>query len=81
MSQTGHLLLTLLTMRSSWHADVKPENILCVYGEFKLCDFGFAKFSDFNWADQVPTSFILGGTAAYGEGMVHLLLPLGKALF
>jgi serine/threonine protein kinase len=73
-------------MTISWHADIKPENILRVYGEFKLgqslvhdpsprlfmltnatADFGFAKFSDFNWNQQIPTNFIDGGTAAYGK--------------
>jgi serine/threonine protein kinase len=59
-----------LTPGHSWHADIKPENILRVYGEFKLADFGFAKFSDVDWAGQIPTSFIHGGTAAYGESPI-----------
>ena len=48
-----------------WHADIKPDNILCVHGEFKLADFGFAKF-------QVPKesslalAYIEGGTQTYG---------------
>lgn len=50
-----------------WHADIKPENILRVYGEFKLADFGFATFSDRNWGGNTPTSFIDGGTATFGE--------------
>lgn len=65
-------------MTSSWHADIKPDNILRVYGEFKLADFGFATFSDFRQAGQIPTSFIEGGTAAYGSFVMHLVayLPL-----
>ncbi|KAB5540385.1 hypothetical protein GE09DRAFT_254929 [Coniochaeta sp. 2T2.1] len=56
---------------NGWHADIKPENILRVYGEFKLADFGFAKFSDFKGSGHIPTSFIDGGTAAYGVSHMY----------
>lgn len=56
----------VLTPSPSWHADIKAENILRVYGEFKLADFGFAKFSDYESAGQMPTNSIDGGTSTYG---------------
>jgi serine/threonine protein kinase len=46
----------------SLHADIKPANILRVYGEFKLADFGFAKF----WKLGEEARFD-GGTPMYGE--------------
>ncbi|KAI1335788.1 hypothetical protein F5Y15DRAFT_222823 [Xylariaceae sp. FL0016] len=48
-----------------WHADLKPDNILRVHGEFKLADFGFAKFKR-KALDQVPEEFMTGGTETYG---------------
>ncbi|RKU47529.1 hypothetical protein DL546_005383 [Coniochaeta pulveracea] len=48
---------------NGWHADIKPENIMRVYGEFKLSDFGFAKFANYS---NRPLSYIDGGTATYG---------------
>ncbi|KAF2811553.1 uncharacterized protein BDZ99DRAFT_518812 [Mytilinidion resinicola] len=48
-----------------WHADVKPDNILRVHGEFKLADFGFAKFK--RKGETVPTEVIEGGTQTYGS--------------
>lgn len=45
-----------------WHADMKPNNILRVGEmEFKLADFGFAKF------ERTRNTIILGGTDTYGE--------------
>lgn len=38
-----------------------------VYGEFKLSDFGFAKFANYS---NRPLSYIDGGTATYGEETV-----------
>jgi serine/threonine protein kinase len=43
---------------------VKPDNILRVHGEFKLADFGFAKFK--RRGEAVPTEVIEGGTQTYG---------------
>ncbi|KAI1081682.1 hypothetical protein F5B20DRAFT_52386 [Whalleya microplaca] len=48
-----------------WHADIKPANILKVDEEFKLADFGFAKFKPRN-RDRVPTELMTGGTRTYG---------------
>ncbi len=50
---------------SSWHADVKPDNILSVQGKFKLSDPGFATFK-FK-SEQDPEEFLLGGTETYGK--------------
>ena len=49
----------------SWHADIKPDNILRVHGEFKLADFGFATFK--RRTEETPREFIKGGTQTYGE--------------
>lgn len=48
-----------------FHADVKPDNILRVHGEFKLADFGFAKFQRRMETHQ-PREYIDGGTETYG---------------
>ncbi|KAI0888745.1 uncharacterized protein GGS22DRAFT_196622 [Annulohypoxylon maeteangense] len=50
---------------SGWHCDLKPDNILRVDGEFKLADFGFAKFKPKN-PGGVPKQCITGGTETYG---------------
>ncbi|KAI1453403.1 hypothetical protein F4805DRAFT_377169 [Annulohypoxylon moriforme] len=50
---------------SGWHCDLKPDNILRVDGEFKLADFGFAKFKPKN-PGGVPKQYITGGTETYG---------------
>lgn len=52
-----------------WHADVKPDNILRIHEEFKLADFGFAKFK--RRTEEIPREFIDGGTENYGQ----LLFP------
>lgn len=44
------------------HADVKPDNILRVQGNFKLADFGFATFVPRNAGSISP----VGGTDTYG---------------
>ncbi|KAI1410206.1 hypothetical protein F5Y13DRAFT_202335 [Hypoxylon sp. FL1857] len=50
---------------SGWHCDLKPDNILRVDGEFKLADFGFAKFKPKN-PGRIPKQYITGGTETYG---------------
>ncbi|KAI9687319.1 MAG: hypothetical protein M1822_002362 [Bathelium mastoideum] len=47
-----------------WHGDVKPDNILVVNDEFKLADFGFAKFQEGD--SDVAMSRVEGGTQTYG---------------
>ncbi|ORX98944.1 hypothetical protein BCR34DRAFT_142156 [Clohesyomyces aquaticus] len=49
-----------------WHADIKPDNILQVHGEFKIADFGFSRFSENNGKGEVPKQYIEGGTDTYG---------------
>ncbi|KAF2230824.1 kinase-like protein [Viridothelium virens] len=51
---------------NGWHADIKPDNILVVNGEFRLADFGFAKFSETVKNTTLPTEYIEGGTDTYG---------------
>ena len=46
-----------------WHADIKPDNILRVHGEFKLADFGFAKIQK---SREDSRAFLEGGTQTYG---------------
>lgn len=48
--------------RCSWHGDIKPDNILWVHGEFKLADFGFAKFE----SNTQRSTQMTGGTHSYG---------------
>ncbi|OAP62701.1 hypothetical protein AYL99_01928 [Fonsecaea erecta] len=48
-----------------WHADVKPDNILRVHGEFKLVDFGFTKFKK-KGNQATPREYMVGGTQTYG---------------
>ncbi|OAG42928.1 hypothetical protein AYO21_02879 [Fonsecaea monophora] len=48
-----------------WHADVKPDNILRVHGEFKLVDFGFTKFKK-KGSQAIPMEYMDGGTQSYG---------------
>jgi serine/threonine protein kinase len=43
-----------------WHRDIKPDNILCVQGKFKLADMGFAQFV--KETGDVPKTKLLGGT-------------------
>ena len=49
----------------SWHADIKPDNIISVQGKFKLSDPGFATFK--TKSEQDPEEFLLGGTETYGN--------------
>ena len=48
-----------------WHADLKPYNIVRVHGEFKLADFGFAKYTR-KQTDKLPSEHMRGGTDSYG---------------
>jgi serine/threonine protein kinase len=64
----------LHTNNFRWHADLKPDNILRVHGEFKLADFGFAKFKK-RAPDRKPMEYIEGGTETYGK------CPLPKSIF
>ncbi|KAH7074657.1 hypothetical protein BKA63DRAFT_318495 [Paraphoma chrysanthemicola] len=48
-----------------WHADIKPDNILRVHGQFKLADFGLSKFAPVTTSERVPTEFINGFTDTY----------------
>ncbi|KUI70081.1 hypothetical protein VM1G_11686 [Cytospora mali] len=47
-----------------WHGDVKPDNILRVRGEYRLADFGFARF--IREKPGKTTTYLLGGTRTYG---------------
>lgn len=50
----------------SWHADIKPDNILIIQGKFKLADPGFATFvKATNGSDAVAQ--LAGGTETYGN--------------
>ncbi|CAH0046485.1 unnamed protein product [Clonostachys solani] len=44
-----------------WHGDIKPDNILSVRGQFKLADFGFARFEQHDDKTQ-----LMGGTRTFG---------------
>jgi serine/threonine protein kinase len=49
-----------------WHGDVKPDNILVVDGDFKLADFGFAKFKSRSESEENATIKLRGITTTYG---------------
>ena len=63
LNHKTHLISLLII--SSWHADIKPDNILSVQGKFKLSDPGFAKFVAKGEKD--PEEFVMGGTETYGK--------------
>jgi hypothetical protein len=47
-----------------------------VHGEFKLADFGFAKFAEIVENDKPPEQPIMGGTDTYGKKFVSRFLSL-----
>ncbi|KAK8134175.1 hypothetical protein PG984_006187 [Apiospora sp. TS-2023a] len=49
-----------------WHADIKPDNILRVRGEYKLADLGFAKFRKKDENGLEPSTGLIGLTETYG---------------
>ena len=60
--------MTELTKRR-YHADVKPENILWVAGQFKLTDIGFSQFERYLSTSATAKGHfggIKGGTRTYG---------------
>jgi serine/threonine protein kinase len=61
---------TYLAEKSSWHADIKPDNILKVKERFKLADPGFACFAlsegQARLGNREQTTNIRGGTTTYG---------------
>ncbi|KAI9767404.1 MAG: hypothetical protein M1839_004508 [Geoglossum umbratile] len=61
-----HILIAV----NSWHADIKPDNILTVRGKFKLADPGFAKFE--RRGDKGLKQILEGGTETYGAPESHL---------
>ncbi|KAK8107550.1 uncharacterized protein PG998_009563, partial [Apiospora kogelbergensis] len=54
---------------NGWHADLKPDNILRVHGEFKLVDLGFAKFRMKDETGVEPKTILTGLTETYGKGL------------
>jgi hypothetical protein len=52
----------------SWHADIKPENIIVVRGKYKLADPGFARFKKAAQGKSAapPQILVHGGTDTYG---------------
>lgn len=56
---------------NSWHADIKPDNILEVEGKFKLADPGFAIFlkRDKEKSESEPKARIQGGTYSLGNSI------------
>jgi hypothetical protein len=64
--------MTLKANPRSWHADLKPDNVLPFGGAFKLADLGFARFER---SDKVVTN-IKGGTRTYG--MLIIILEIEK---
>lgn len=55
-----------------WHADIKPDKILSVQGEFKLAISGFTHFV--KKTDEIPMGEILGGTETYGTLVLYNLV-------
>jgi serine/threonine protein kinase len=53
------------TNKISWHADIKPDNILIVHGKFKLADPGFVKFVEKTESNH--KSIQDGGTETFGK--------------
>jgi serine/threonine protein kinase len=53
-------------MRTRWHNDIKPQNILYVQGQFKLADPGFARFEKQDIESKDATDY-MGGTSTFGR--------------
>lgn len=75
-STTGKLKLPLPPLDTdlhSWHADIKPDNILRVRNKFKLADPGFANFErsdafkELKGRQDNAATFIKGGTLTFGQ--------------
>lgn len=58
-----------MTDVDSWHADLKPDNILSVQGTLKLVDPGFAGFSKTIPERGVIETNIAAMTSTYGKGL------------
>ncbi|KAI4691252.1 uncharacterized protein J4E84_003543 [Alternaria hordeiaustralica] len=61
---------------ASWHADIKPDNILSVRGQLKLSDFGFSSFAPVieGQDSSEPTDVIRGYTNTYGAPEVSRMV-------
>src|SRR5277367_1655910 len=75
-SRSIRLAIDFAHTKPSWHADIKPDNILRVKGRFKLADPGFAKFKKSEAIEKLKdqtkrlrdqTTMIHGGTRTYGK--------------
>jgi hypothetical protein len=59
------------------HVD-KLLDILRVHGDFKLADFGFAKFN--RKGEKQPRTYIEGGTETYGKNDADKAFAMEKEL-
>ena len=65
------LFLRSIPNRDSWHADIKPANILEIGDLLKLADPGFAKFKENNKGKGHvdPKTTMRGGTRSFGNAV------------
>ena len=61
MGRSGFQFSCGQSHKFSWHADIKPGNILSVQEKFKLADPGFVQFS------KDERTIIDGGTKSFGN--------------